>query len=488
MQTNITALRTVLALSVALPLAAATAHAVIKIDLPVSRIHKEAAVVSVGAASRVNDDGSVAFTLAEAIKGRLPDAAVVIDVPAELGKRLKTGDPIVVFDYTDRAILHAGDAWYRSIRKPGGRWAIAGPAPMIKNFPGRTVALAAIVRELKAGRPGIQDGIGHEFVGALHDRGNLGVKPTFLTAANVNDDGNLDLLVGTAGGVRLFLAAAGDRYADATEQWGLKDVPARHGAAADVNGDGKTDLLLGKSLWLREGDRFVKSKADLDLSPDDIWAAAMLVDADGDKLIDAVVLTKQGELKLAINPGPQGGPWPVKSVALWNDGRAVLGAVFARDWGDDGAWYVLAVHPADIVRYPVGSASAPASDFKRLTGIALSDYEKIGPTPLAVDLCTGFDYDGNGRTDFLLVTRGGGITLANRGYGAFLINAFMHNQLRSTSDIKPHPKIPKLPFELSPAVCVAPGKKAGRTGKGNAQNLLFLREDGQLFEIVNDRK
>ena len=85
------------------------------------------------------------------------------------------------------------------------------------------------------------------------------------------------------------------------------------------------------------------------------------------------------------------------------------------------------------------------------------------------------------------MTGGGGTTLANRGYGALLINAFMHKQFRSTSEVKPSPNIPKLPFELAPSLCVAAGKRAGKTGKGNAQNLLLLRGDGELFELVNAR-
>jgi hypothetical protein len=200
-----------------------------------------------------------------------------------------------------------------------------------------------------------------------------------------------------------------------------------------------------------------------------------------------VVLTKMGELKTAHNPGQEGRAWPVKSVTLWSGGQPALGAVFSRDWGDDGSCYILVVHSTDIVRYPAGNATDLSADFKRLTGITLSEYGKMGGTPLQVDLCTGFDYDGNGRTDLLVVTRGGGITMANRGYGAMLINAFMHTQFRSTSEWKAGPRIPKLPFELTPSVCVAPGKHAGPTGTGNAQNLFLLRGDGQLFELVNDR-
>jgi len=461
------------------------ASAIIKIDFPVSRLYKEAAAVAVGEVAGVTG-GNIECTVRRTLKGRLEVKTIAIGAPATLAKAVKAGGPAVVFVRGRRLILHVADGWWRADRKADNRWVIAGPHSMVQNFPGRTVGLAAIVRDIKAGRKAIQDRIGHEFVGALRDRGNLSVKPTFLTAADADGDGNLDLLVGTAGGVRLFLADD-DKYADATARWGLTGAAGPWGAAGDVSGDGKTDLLLGKSLWLRKGDRFVKSPAALKLPAVGTWAAATLADLNGDKRMDVAVLTRTGQLATAINPGPKGGTWAVKTVALWARGRTALGAAFSRDWGDDGGCYVLVVHPRDIVRYPVGNAAAPRSDFKRLTGVALSKYAKIGPMPMQVDLCAPLDYDGNGSMDLLVVTRAGGITLANRRYGAMMINGFMHTQFRTSSKWKPHPKIPKLPFAVNPSLCVAPGKRAGRTGKGKAQNLFLLRADGQLFELTNAR-
>lgn len=463
------------------------ASAIIKIDFPVSRVYQEAGIVAVGEVTGVNPGSGLECVIRETLKGRLPDANFTIATPADLAKQAKAAQPVVVFIQGDRAILHLADAWYEAGRTAGGtQWAIRGPYPMVKNYPGRTAGLAAIVREIKAGRKGIQDGIGHEFVGSLRDWGDLGVTPTFLAAADVNGDGSFDLIVGTAEGVRLFVAGAAG-YSDVTDAWGLKGVSCRRGAAGDVNGDGKPDLLLGNTLWVRKGDRFEKAPGTLSLPPEADWAAATLADADGDKLADAVVLARTGYLKIALNPGASAGTWAMKSDTLWSGGEPALAAVFSQDWGDDGALYVLVVHPRDIVRYPVGSAPDPRSDFRRLTAASLSEYPKIGPMPLQVDLCTAIDYDGNGRQDLVLVTRGGGITLANRGYGAMLINGFLHTQFRSTSTWKPAPRIPKLAFEITPSVCVAPGKRAGRTGKGNAQNLFILREDGHLFELINDR-
>jgi hypothetical protein len=460
------------------------ASAVIKIDFPVSRVYQEAAIVAVGEVSRVMAGRGIECTMQETLKGQMAGSKVTMDAPAELAKDLKPTRPVVAFIQGNRGIFHLADAWYSAEGKADGRWTITGPYPMVKNYPGRTEGLVSVLRQIKAGKPGIKDGIGHEFVGSIRDLGNLGVKPTFLTAADLNGDGSIDLLVGTAEGVRLFLAE-GERYSDVTESWGLKGVSCKHAVTGDVNGDGKPDILLGKALWYREGSRFAKAPVALDLPAEATWASATLADVNGDKLTDVVALARTGALKTALNPGAKGGDWTLESTTLWTGGESALAAVFSEDWGDDGAVYVLVVHPTDIVRYPVGRATAPRSDFKRLTGIPLSQYPKIGPMPLQVDLCTGLDYDGSGRADLLVVTRGGGITLANRGYGTMLINGFMHTQFRSNSEWKPAPKIPRLGFELTPSVHVAPGKKGGRSGK--AQHLLILRGDGQFFEMINDR-
>jgi hypothetical protein len=462
------------------------ASAIIKIDFPVSRVYQEAAVVVAGEVTRAGNGPDVACAVNERLKGQLPQQTLTITLKEGLSWQVKAADPVVAFIREERAILHLADAWYEAERRGGSHWAISAPSRMVKNYPGRTEGLVAIVRQIKAGKPSIKDAIGHEFVGSLRDWGNLGVRPTFLVATDIDADGETDLLVGASDGVRLFQAESAN-YTDVTEPRGLKGTLCKRGAAGDVNGDGQPDLLLGKALWLCENGRFVKARDLPTLPEEDAWTAAALADADGDSRADVVVLDRNGNLVTAINPNNGSADWTVKSTNLWTAGDTALAAAFSKDWGDDGALYALVVHPEDIVRYPVGSAKDPKSDFRRLTGLGLAEYPKIGSMPMRVDLCTAFDYDGNGKADFLLLTQSGGITLANRGYGAMLINGFMHTQLRPPPGAKKWPKIPQLSFEVSPSVFVVPGKKAGRTGKGNAQNVLLLRGDGQLFELINAR-
>ena len=476
--------------ALALLLSAASAQGIIKVTFPVSKIYRESGTVLVGSVSAVDaEGGSAGVAVTEVIKGVFPGRRVrikIAGVPGLLAK-VAAGQPVVLFIGPRRArevtLIHLGDTWVQAragsgTAEPG--WTTIGTYAAAASFPGPTAGLVRIVRDLKAGRRGIQDWISHEgFLGGIRRVGRLAAKPTFLTASDLSGDGLPDLVVGTRGGVKLFVAGRGG-YADATEAWGLAGVSARQCAAGDLDADGRPDLLLGGALWANGGRRLARLPAVLPLPPEAEWSAAALADATGDGRADAVVLDKAGRLTVAVQPPKASGRWTAKRRALWKDSAAVLAASLSAEWGGDKKLHAMIVRADGIFRYPV--AGGPAADFRRLTGVALRDYKWLGPMPIKVVLCTAFDYEGNGRTDFCLVTPSGGVTLANRGYGAFLINRFVHRQFNPTDTVK----LPKLPVPLTRGAVAAAGRV--RKGRRNCQDLLLLTEDGRLYEMDGGRR
>jgi hypothetical protein len=147
----------------------------------------------------------------------------------------------------------------------------------------------------------------------------------------------------------------------------------------------------------------------------------------------------------------------------------------------------MVVRTDSIVRFSADPAKAleSASDFARLTGIPLSDYKYLGEMPIKPALVVGYDYDGLGPTDFVLVTEGGGVTLANRGHGAFLINRFAFEQFRPGSKIK----APRLPFDpVFGKTLATAGRYVQMDPKRKRSNLLVLDEKGAVWEMENEPK
>ncbi len=471
-------------------LTAAPASAIIKVSFPVSKILQESEAVLVGTVSAVDfGKQSIEVAITETSKGRWSGKRVRIkaaDAPG-LFAQVAVSQPAVVFvgprGEKGAGLIHLANTWLRARREADGEeplWTTAGGYDGAASFPGTTAGLVRILKDLKAGRPGIQDWISHEgFLGGIRPIGRPASKPTFLTASDLNVDGLPDLVVGTGNGVRVFVAGAGG-YADATEACGLAGASARLCASGDIDADGRPDLLLGGALWVNRGQRLARLPMVLPLPAESEWSAAALADATGDGRADAVVLDKAGRLTVAANPGAPDKPWAATRRALWKDPAVVLAASFSTQWGEDGKLHVMVVRADGIFRYAV--EGGPAADFQRLTGVPLSEYKWLGPMPLKVVLCAAFDYEGNGRTDFLLVTPDGGVTLANRGYGAFLINRFVHQQLDPTSPVK----LPKLPVALTSGALAVGGRV--REGKRRCQDLLLLTEDGTLYEMDGGRR
>ena len=79
----------------------------------------------------------------------------------------------------------------------------------------------------------------------------------------------------------------------------------------------------------------------------------------------------------------------------------------------------------------------------------------------------------------------GGITLVNRGYGCFLINAFLHKQFHSRPD-RPIKWTKPFPFRVDQVSAAAPGQIL-KTTKRPRQNLFVVTTDGRIWELQNTR-
>lgn len=479
--------------------ASPAAQAVIKVELPVSKMVQQARAVVVGKVSEVEvSRGVMDVEVTETTKGSLPKSAQrfrlqIADAEQVKGiiEAVKAGQPVVAFLAAgDRTmVVHLADRWLaaQQVALLGGEpntpvWRVAQSHEGSASFPGRTVALADVVREIKAGATGLQDWVSHEVcLGGVFKRDDAGVKgATFMISADLNDDGLPEVVVGNEKEAQL-LVARGKTYHDETEKWKLGGARGAKAASADINGDGVVDLIIGSQIWMRSGDTFIAG-AKLELGDPKGWIAMGAGDSNGDGKADVAVLSRSGRMVVCDYGG---GTWKASSAQLWKDDKEALAAAFANDFGDDGRLHVMVVREDGISRYAADpGAGGGVSDFKRLTGIPLSAYSLIG-TPIKPLLTASYDYDGLGRTDFIVVTEAGGIALANRGHGAFLVNRFAHEQFRPGGrDIK----LPKLPFEPTlTGVLTAPGRQVQMQPKRKRGNLLVLTEQGELWEMENER-
>jgi hypothetical protein len=465
---------------------ATPARAVIQVDFPVGKIYKASQQVMVGTVGSVRAANRlVDVRIAEGVKGESPGERLRIQVlqPAGLIASVAAGQPVVVFVAKAKgkrplAIVHLADTWLLANAIAGAKppaWRVGQVYQGEQSFPGRTVALAAIVRELKAGKSTLLDKVEHNiFRGGVRLLAKLDIpKPRYLAAGDVNGDKKPDVLIDTAGGCRLLLATA-DGYRDATKQWCPWGVAGGYSAFGDVNGDGRADYLQNNSLWINTGKGFAASKVTLGLPVRVAPLAAALSDATGDGKADALILSAAGNLRVLANPGSPDAPWKAAvSRRLWRDPRRPAAAAFG-DWGDDGRPHVLAVWPDKVVRYALDAGGAAPAGYEQLTGVALDKYHRAHKGGLKGVLATTIDINGDGRRDFFLLAADHGLLLVNRGFGAFLVNPDAGGAVVSRGRHK-------VPFRLTPKTPWA----AADLHNDGFEDLLVLAEDGTLYEVSN---
>ena len=461
----------------------APALAVIRVDNTVAKIHEASKTVVVGTVTAVNPDNRVAdVKVTDTAKGESPGEQVRIQVasPENLIAKVAAGQPAVLFIAEDKgasiAVVHLADTWLMAQKVPESKPPVFRVVQVFdgkQTFPGRTVAMARMAAELKAGSSTLINKIEPKFFrGGLRELAKLGVAgPALLAAADFSGDKKPDLLVAAADGARLFLAA-GAGYEDATARWGLAGAAGLVAAFGDAGGHGRPDLLLGKEIYINDGQKLTPAKAALQWADGAKPLAAALVDVTGDKKADAVILLAGGTVLVFENPGAPGSPWSQQSpVRLWTEKEEALAAAIG-DWGDNGKPHVMVVRPSGLVRYALDPDGGPPADFERLTG------EKpptlLSPEKLKNVVAAAVDVNGDRRPDFLLVTDGGSLMLVNRGFGAFLA------AIDGASALLAAPDRP-VPFKLSPATPVAAADFHG----DRRDDLLVLTEDGRLFWVGN---
>jgi len=469
------------------------AGAVIKVDLPVSKMVENARAVVVGAVSNVSASNRVVdIKVVETVKGDSPGELLRFQLlePAALIEQVKAGAPAVVFISQGRgdrpaaatlrpAMLHLADTWLLAMPIPSAKspaWRVEQVYQGKQSFPGRTTALAQALRDAKAGKSGLLDKVEHKaFSGGVKQLAKLDVQNAdFLLAADVNGDKKPDLLINSASGARVFLAGADGKYRDATKTWCPLGTVSPYAAFGDVNGDSKPDFLQNGSIWLNTGSGFAATKATMETPPKVRPLAAALADVNGDGRADVILLAASGELRVYENPGHTDGPWKAQPPrTIWTGGEPPAAATIG-DFGDDSRPHILAVWPGRVARFGIAADSPASAEYEQMTGEPLTKHHKSYKDGLKNILATPIDINGDGRRDLFILADGGGLMMVNRGYGAFLVDPDAGGEVVS-GDRR------KAPFTLTPRTPWTPADLDG----DKCEDLLILTPEGILYQVSN---
>jgi serine/threonine protein kinase len=162
-----------------------------------------------------------------------------------------------------------------------------------------------------------------------------------IVAADVDGDGDLDVLLGNSGSPSLVLLNAGDSTFPISVELPGGSAPTSSIAAADVDGDGDLDVLLGNHntpsrVLLNAGDGSFPTSIELPggSAPTSSIAAA---DVDGDGVLDVLLGNQGSPSRVLLNAGD--GTFPI-SVEL-PGGSAPTSSIAAADVDGDGDLDVL---------------------------------------------------------------------------------------------------------------------------------------------------
>lgn len=234
--------------------------------------------------------------------------------------------------------------------------------------------------------------------------------PRYLDAADLDADGDLDVLVATSGRLLMVLENDGAGHLDATRE---VVIPGNAIAVrtADLDGDGDVDAALasewaaGLTVLLNDGTGTLTSTGDQGAEP----YVLDLGDLDGDGAIDAVLGVYDRNVRTMRNNG-------AGSFSLATDLRLPdesVRSVLVNDLdGDGNTDAAVAVLYGDQLRVYAGDGAAGLSELS-ITGL-----DELH------ELCQG-DLDGDGDIDVAVARflEGRASVLINDGLGVFTLGA-----------------------------------------------------------------
>ena len=238
--------------------------------------------------------------------------------------------------------------------------------------------------------------------------------------ADMNDDGEQDMLVTDINGPVLYLGAGGGKFTDATKDSGIPAALKGIGAVAiaDFDNDGHVDIILPRHILRGDGTgKFADITARMKFNFGRLTGFSV-ADYDRDGRLDLYVSRFNGIEKSAVEktswidgPGGPGnqlwrnlGDWKFEDVSDKANARAGQRSVFTSIWLDvnDDAWpdvYVINEFGGGILLVNNGDGTFreqhlldDAGDFGSM-GMAAADYDNDG----RVDIYTANMYSKAGR-------------------------------------------------------------------------------------------